>query len=60
MLPTEQGAFRLFTFAGIAVFLHWSWFVIALFEVQYRRAHYSSVTWNGLEYLALFTIVAAS
>lgn len=57
MLPTEQGAFRLFTVAGIAVFLHWSWFVVAIFEIQYRRGRYSSMTWNALEYLALFLIV---
>ena len=55
-MPTSQGAIRLFRLAGIDVFLHWSWFVVALFEVQ--RAHaYRSPIWNVAEYLALFAIV---
>jgi Zn-dependent protease len=53
----RQGAFRLFRFAGVDVFLHWSWFVVALFEINGRARTYSSVTWNVLEYLALFAIV---
>ena len=57
MLPTRQGAFRLFRFAGIDVFLHWSWFVVALIEVNSRGRQYSSITWNILEYLSLFLIV---
>lgn len=48
---------RLFRFAGIEVFLHWSWFAVALFEVNDRGGQYSSMTWNVLEYLALFVIV---
>lgn len=57
MLPTRQGAFRLFRLAGIDVFLHWSWFVVALIEVNHRARNYSSFTWNVLEYVALFAIV---
>jgi Zn-dependent protease len=57
MLPTRQGSFRLFRAAGIDVFLHWSWFVIALIEVQARRGDYSSLVWNALEYISLFLIV---
>ena len=56
MLPTQRGGFRLFRLAGIDVFLHWSWFVVALFEIQ-RARDYSSPVWNVLEYLALFVIV---
>ncbi len=56
MLPARQGSFRLFRFAGIEVFLHWSWFVVAVIEVNRARA-YSSFIWNVLEYLALFAIV---
>jgi len=51
------GAFRLFRIAGIDVFLHWSWFVVAVIEFQGRRGSYSSPLWNILEYLALFLIV---
>ena len=43
--------------AGIDVFLHWSWFLVAAYEIQTRKGSYSSVTWNVLEYLALFLIV---
>jgi Zn-dependent protease len=42
--------------AGIDLYLHWSWFVVAAFEIQ-GRGRYSSVVWNILEYLALFAIV---
>ena len=57
MLPTNRGGFRLFRFAGIDVFLHWSWLVVAVIEVQYRAATYTSMLWNAAEYLSLFAIV---
>jgi len=57
MLPTQQGSIRLFRFAGIQVFLHWSWFVIALIEINSRSRAYSTFVWNLLEYMALFGIV---
>jgi len=53
----RQGSIRLFQFKGINVFLHWSWFLIAAYEIQLRKGRYSSITWNVLEYLALFLIV---
>ncbi len=56
-MPTHQGAFRLFRFAGIQVFLHWSWFLVALYEISERRRGYGSLLWNALEYAALFAIV---
>jgi Zn-dependent protease len=56
-MPTQQGAIRLFRLAGIDVFLHWSWFVVALYEIQVRGGGYSSPVWNVLEYLSLFVIV---
>src|SRR6185312_11670446 len=42
---------------GIDLYLHWSWFLVALIEIQWRAGTYSSVGWNVLEYLALFAIV---
>jgi Zn-dependent protease len=57
MLPTKQGAIRLFRFAGVTVYLHWSWFLVAAYEIQLRRGDYSSPLWNALEYLSLFAIV---
>src|SRR5919108_1788912 len=57
-MPTgQQGSIRLFRFAGIDLFLHWSWFLVAAFEISGRTRSYSSITWNVLEYLALFFIV---
>jgi len=57
-VPTSrQGSIRLFQFSGIEVFLHWSWFLVAAYEIQGRAGRYSSITWNVLEYLALFLIV---
>lgn len=56
-MPSRQSSLHLFRFRGIDVFLHWSWFVVALFEIQGRNRSYSSITWNIAEYLALFAIV---
>jgi len=57
MMPTRQGSFRLFRFAGIDVFLHWSWFLIAVWQIQGGINQYSSPVWRVLEYLSLFVIV---
>lgn len=56
-MRSGQGSIRLFRFSGIDVFLHWSWFLVAAYEIQSRAGRYSSVTWNVFEYLALFLIV---
>jgi Zn-dependent protease len=57
MTPNPQGSIRLFRFSGIDVFLHWSWFLVAVYEINGRSRDYSSITWNVAEYLALFLIV---
>jgi len=56
-MPTHQGSVRLFSYAGITVFLHWSWFLVAVYEINARRGGYSSIGWNAAEYIALFLIV---
>jgi len=56
-MPNRQGSIRLFRFDGIDLFLHWSWFLVAAFEISNGSRRYSSLTWNVLEYLALFLIV---
>ena len=53
----RQNAIRLFRFNGIDLSLHWSWFLVAAYEIGGRQRAYSSITWNVLEYLALFLIV---
>lgn len=57
MTPTRQGSIRLFRFAGIDLYLHWSWFLVAAYEATSRTGGYSSALWNVLEYLTLFLIV---
>jgi len=57
MPSASQGSLRLFRFKGVDLFLHWSWFLFAAYEINYRSRTYSSFTWNILEYLSLFLIV---
>jgi len=57
MTTQHSGSFRLFHVAGINVFLHWSWFLVAAYMISQRSHLYSSIQWNVLEYLALFGIV---
>ncbi len=56
-MPTRGGSIRLFRIFGIEVFLHWSWFLVAVYEVQVMRSRYSSLVWPVLEYLGLFAMV---
>src|ERR1039458_8728866 len=57
VMPTRRGSFHLFRFAGIDVYLHWSWFLLAYYGIQTRKENYSTYLWPALEYLALFAIV---
>src|SRR5580698_7307726 len=56
-MPTREGSFKLFTLAGIGVYVHWLWFVMAVVSFQSRTHVYSSLIWNVAEYLSLFLIV---
>jgi Zn-dependent protease len=56
-MPTRQGSLHLFRLAGVDLYLHWSWFLVAMLEISQRRGSYGSLTFNALEYLALFAIV---
>jgi Zn-dependent protease len=51
------GSLPLFRIAGIQVYLHWSWLLVAYFAIVNRVNKYQSMTWNVIEYLALFGIV---
>jgi Zn-dependent protease len=57
MTPTRQGSIHLFRFAGIDLYLHWSWFLVAVYGISRRTGNYSSMAWPVLEYLSLFLIV---
>ncbi|HEV3021219.1 MAG TPA: hypothetical protein VGX76_02085, partial [Pirellulales bacterium] len=57
MPATQSGSVRLFRFAGIDVFVHWSWLVAAIVLIQLRQRDYASFIWNVIEYLTLFAIV---
>ena len=59
MLPTRQGSIRLFRFAGIDVYLHWSWLLllIAAYGIRARLNDSSVLPWPFLDYLSLFAIV---
>ncbi len=57
MPNTRQGSFHLFRVVGIDVFLHWTWFAVAVIEIVYLRGRYSSPIWTVFEYLSLFLIV---
>jgi len=52
-----QGTFRLFKFRGIQVYLHFSWFIIAVYQFTQRLDNYHSPLFAAYEYLALFAIV---
>lgn len=55
-MPGTSGTIRLIKIAGIQVYLHWSWFLVALYEIQ-NKGRYASITWGILEYVSLFAIV---
>ena len=56
-MPTAGGSIRLFRIFGIEAFLHWSWFLIAIYEVQQWRAIFTSPVWAVVLYLGLFVFV---
>ncbi len=52
-----QGTIRLFKFSGIQVYLHFSWFIVAAYQLTQRLHSYHSPIFAVYEYLALFAIV---
>lgn len=53
----QGGSLRLFRVAGIEVFLHFSWFFVAVYQLTSRPHGYRSPVFAVYEYLALFVIV---
>lgn len=54
---SQGGSIRLFKIAGIEVFLHWSWFLVAVYMVQKWSSMFSSPLWALLLYIGLFVLV---
>jgi len=52
-----KGAFPIFRVAGIRVYLHFAWFIVAALEITRFAHRYHNPIWAVLEYLALFVIV---
>jgi len=61
-----NGSIKLFRLFGIDVFLHWSWFLIAVFMIPrvgggtFVGPGQTPMFWSTLLYLALFAIVLAN
>jgi len=53
----QRDSIRLFRFAGIDVFLHFSWFLIAFYQFTMRSHGYALPIFALYEYVALFVIV---
>ena len=53
----SKGSLRLFQFFGTTVYVHWSWFLVAYFQIQDRAHEYTWFGWNVLEYVSTFLIV---
>lgn len=57
MASLRQGSIKLFNLEGVDLYLHWSWFFVAIIEIIDRGKAYTFIFWNVLEYLTLFLIV---
>lgn len=57
MAFSSQQKIRLFRVFGITVFLHWSWFLVAAWEMDQHSGRYDGLGWNIAEYMALFAMV---
>ena len=53
----QGSGIRLFRFAGIQVYLHFSWFLVAAYQLTSRSHNYGSPIWALYEYVALFAMV---
>src|SRR4051794_31170579 len=53
----QGGVIKLFRLAGIQVYLHFTWFIVAVIQVQRVAGNYHQPIWGVWEYLTLFLIV---
>ena len=52
-----RGGFPIFRVAGIQVYLHFTWFLVAFYEINSSKFRYQSPFWAAIEYVGLFAIV---
>jgi Zn-dependent protease len=52
-----KGVIPLFQVAGIRVYLHFTWFIIAALQITRFAYRYRNPIWAAIEYIALFAIV---
>ena len=52
-----KGVIPLFQIAGIRVYLHFTWFIIAALQITRFAARYHNPVWAAAEYITLFVIV---
>lgn len=52
-----KGVIPLFRVAGIRVYLHFTWFIIAALQITRFAGRYHNPIWAAVEYIALFVIV---
>jgi len=52
-----RGGFPIFRVAGIQVYLHFTWFLVAWYEINSSKFRYQSPFWAAIEYVGLFGIV---
>ncbi len=60
MAPVSRNSIRLFNAFGITVFLHWSWFLVAAWQLDRRTGGATGADplfWAAAEYLGLFALV---
>ncbi len=52
-----SGSFRLFRLAGIDVYLHWSWLLVAWLQLTWSNSVYPSNSWKVAEYFCFLGLV---
>src|SRR5687768_9481368 len=58
MPQIQNGALRLVHILGIDVYVHWTWLLLAMFEMQSGKdGRYENPVWPAIEYLSVFGIV---
>jgi Zn-dependent protease len=51
------GSFKLFQVAGISVYLHFTWFLVAWYQINSATNRFYRPVWAAIEYIGLFVLV---